>query len=69
MSDPLAQLINTPLRPQPLLADRVERPPAARELEPDAYRALAAGQQRWSPPWPGRCGVTTSSAVPCARRS
>jgi acetyl-CoA synthetase len=51
MSDPLAQLINTPLRPQPRVPDRVEQLAAVRELEPEAYWEWAAEQHRWSTRW------------------
>jgi acetyl-CoA synthetase len=54
MSDSLAQLIDTPLRPlrqEWLVPERVEQLRAARALTPDDYWAWVAGQLRWSRPW------------------
>ena len=54
MSDSLAQLIDTPLRPlrpEWLVPERVQALRAARELDADGYWAWVAGQQRWSMPW------------------
>jgi acetyl-CoA synthetase len=54
MSDSLAQLIDTSLRPlrqEWLVPERVEQLRAARALSPDDYWAWVAGQLRWSRPW------------------
>lgn len=54
MSDSLAQLIDTPLRPLRqdwLLPDRVEQLRAARELDVAEYWTWVARRQRWSRPW------------------
>jgi acetyl-CoA synthetase len=54
MSDSLAQLIDTPLRPLPprwRIPERVEQLRTARGLDPDEYWAWVAAQQRWSTPW------------------
>ncbi|MCU1629496.1 MAG: Acetate--CoA ligase, partial [Pseudonocardia sp.] len=54
MSDSLAQLIDTPLRPlrpEWSVPERVDALRAARELDPDDYWTWVARQQRWSTPW------------------
>ncbi|MDT7644948.1 MAG: acetyl-CoA synthetase [Pseudonocardiales bacterium] len=54
MSDSLAQLIDTPLRPlrpEWSVPERVDGLRAARELDPDDYWTWVARQQRWSTPW------------------
>ena len=51
MSDPLAQLINTPLRPQPRVPERCEQLTDARALEPEGYWEWVAEQHRWSTRW------------------
>jgi acetyl-CoA synthetase len=54
MSDSLAQLIDTPLRPlrpEWVVPERVEALRGARELAPEDYWAWVAGRQRWFTPW------------------